>query len=315
MSYWSWRRPLRRLSLVLAAVATILPAAANAADTYTRTQHPVVLVHGLFGWDRLLFVVDHFFGIADTLRAGGSTVYVPQVSAANSTELRGEQLLHELRRLQALHGHQKFNLIGHSQGGGTARYVAAVAPELVASVTTFATPHHGSQAADVIIAGTSITLTAPVVQAAGTALAATIALLSGSAQPQNLAYALTSLSTRDSRRFNSFYPQGAPTRSCGEGPEVAQGVRYYSYGSQHVLTSLADPLDALLATISVTFLGQRNDGIVAPCSTHWGRVIRDDLPWNHFDHVNQLFGLRGLFAPNPTAVYRAHVNRLKLAGV
>mgnify|MGYP003302244223 CR=1 FL=1 len=42
----------------------------------------------------------------------------------------------------------KFNLMGHSQGGMTSRYVMSVRPDLVASVTTMATPHTGSPVAE-----------------------------------------------------------------------------------------------------------------------------------------------------------------------
>ena len=41
-----------------------------------------------------------------------------------------------MRQWAAKDGVKKFNLIGHSQGGPTIRYTAAVAPQLVASVTT-----------------------------------------------------------------------------------------------------------------------------------------------------------------------------------
>ena len=85
-------RLLRRL--VLAATAGLLLAGggAQAQTGYTQTRYPVVLVHGLFGFDSALGI-DYFYGIPDALRQGGAKVYVAQVSAANSTEVRGEQLL------------------------------------------------------------------------------------------------------------------------------------------------------------------------------------------------------------------------------
>lgn len=315
MSCFSWRRVLRRLLLGLAATAIVVPATGTAADTYTRTKYPVVLVHGLFGWDRLLLVVDHFFGIADTLRAGGSTVYVPQVSAANSTELRGEQLLYELRRLQALHGHEKFNLIGHSQGGSSARYVAAVAPALVASVTTIGTPHQGSASFDAFLGLAGATGTTALGGAAVGALGGVVSLFAGSAAPIDGLAAAQSLSSRGAQAFNRLFPQGAPSTPCRQGPAMVNGVRYYAFGGRVAATNLLDATDAILVTGATAFLGAASDGLVSPCSSRWGQVIRDDLPWNHFDQVNQSFGLRGLFTPDPVAVYRAHANRLKGAGL
>ena len=61
-------------------------------DAYTQTRYPIVLVHGLFGFDAI-GPVDYFHGIAGALRDGGATVYAPSVSAANLSEVRGEQLL------------------------------------------------------------------------------------------------------------------------------------------------------------------------------------------------------------------------------
>ena len=66
---------------------------------------------------------------------------------------------------------------------------------------------------------------------------------------------------------------------------------------------------------SLFFGWEQNDGLVGKCSSHWGVVLRDDYGWNHLDEVNQVLGLRGLFASSPASVYRAHANRLKSAGL
>jgi triacylglycerol lipase len=112
---------MRRLTLALA----LMLATAAHADTYTQTRYPIVLVHGLLGFDSLLGVLDYFNQIPGELRSGGAQVYVVDVSSANSTALRGEQLIAQLETLKALHGSAKFNLIGHSHGGPTARYTRA----------------------------------------------------------------------------------------------------------------------------------------------------------------------------------------------
>lgn len=62
------------------------------ATGYAQTKYPIVLVHGLFGFDRI-GPLEYFYGIPSDLRANGAQVYVAQVAAANSTEVRGEQLL------------------------------------------------------------------------------------------------------------------------------------------------------------------------------------------------------------------------------
>ena len=65
-------------------------------------------------------------------------VYVTEVSQLNTSELRGEELLAQVEEIVAISGKPKVNLIGHSQGGPTIRYVAGVRPDLIASVTSVA---------------------------------------------------------------------------------------------------------------------------------------------------------------------------------
>lgn len=310
--HMKWRRGCAALAVALAGAAA--PAAAL-ADTYTQTRHPVVLVHGMLGFDAI-GPVDYFYGIPAALRAGGATVYTPAVSALNSSEARGEQLLAQLRQLQAAHGHTRFNLVGHSHGGPTIRYVAAVAPELVASVTTVGAPHAGSPVADGIEAQAgAVGLTGVVAQVVN-ALGTVISWISGSpGLPQNALATLTSLNTRGAAAFNARFPQGAPTTPCGQGPEVVNGVRYYSVGGTGVVTHLLDPADAFLGLTSLYFKGEANDGLVGRCSAHWGTVLRDDHAWNHLDEVNQAFGLRSWFSADPVAFYRGQANRLKQLGL
>lgn len=288
---------------------------AVAADTYTQTRYPIVLVHGAFGFDAI-GPVSYWYGIVGALRSGGATVYTPSVSGAESSEARGEQLLRQLRSYKAAYGHQKFNLIGHSHGGPTARYVAAVAPELVASVTTVGSPHAGSKVADAIETVTSWTGTTGFAATLANGLASTIAFLSGSPTlPQDSLGSLKSLSTRGAANFNSRFPQGKPTSSCGQGPASVNGIRYWSVGGTSVATNVLDVSDALLVSTSVLFGFEQNDGLVGRCSSHWGTVLKDNYAWNHLDEVNQAFGLRGVFSQDPVAFYRSQANRIKGSGL
>ena len=289
--------------------------ATQAADTYAQTKYPVVLVHGLLGFDAI-GPINYFYGVPSALRNSGATVFTPNVSQANSTELRGEQLLLQLRNLKAQYGYAKFNLVGHSHGGNTARYVAAVAPELVASVTSVGTPHTGSKTADGIKNFTDAAHVTGLAVAVVDGLSNLIAFFSGSSgNPQSSFAALQSLSTTGAADFNRRFPQGAPTTACGQGAELVNGVHYHSYGGTSVLTNAFDVSDGVLGAGALFFGFEQNDGVVGQCSSHWGKVIRDDYPWNHLDEVNQAFGLRGLFSPDPVAMYRAQANRLKTLGL
>ena len=139
-------RSFVRATLLLLALALAAPS--HAQSDYTKTRHPIVLVHGLLGFDSLLGIYDYFYGLPSELRSGGAKVYIANVSSSNYTEVRGEQLIRYLDQLRATYGHTKFNLIGHSHGGPTARYVASVRPDLVASMTSVGSPHTGSKVAD-----------------------------------------------------------------------------------------------------------------------------------------------------------------------
>lgn len=301
-------RLLRLLLIALLACTT----SAHAADGYTATRHPIVLVHGLFGF-HTIGPVDYFHGIADALREGGATVYAPAVSAANLSEVRGEQLLQELLALKAAYGHEKFHLIGHSHGGPTARYVAAVAPELVASVTTIGSPHTGSKTADAM---KDLSRSSGVPAWLANTVSGALSWLAGAPSlPQDALGALASLDSAGAAVFNRRFPQAMPFQPCGEGAAVVNGVHYFSMSGTRVATNALDASDAVLALTSRDFGDEPNDGLVGRCSSHWGTVLRDDYEWNHLDEVNQALGLRAPLSPDPLAVYRLHANRLRKLGL
>ncbi|HFQ4972937.1 TPA: triacylglycerol lipase [Vibrio vulnificus] len=284
---------------------------------YTQTRYPIVLVHGLFGFDKLAGV-DYFYGIPESLTKDGAKVYVAQVSATNSSEVRGEQLLSQVEMLLAATGAAKVNLIGHSHGGPTARYVASVRPDLVASVTSIGGVNKGSKVADLVrghVSEGSLTEALAVKLAEG--LSGLIGLLSGgSGLDQDPLASLDALTTQGSLRFNQFYSEGLPQTECGEGEMLAgNGVYYYSWTGSSTYTNVLDPTDAPMAILGLAFAGEANDGLVGACSTHLGKVIRDDYKMNHLDEINGLLGIHHLFETDPVTLYRQHANRLKLQGL
>ncbi len=307
----------RMLSLAAVGLAGALTLAQPAAATgYTQTQYPIVLVHGLFGWDNLLGI-DYWYGIPSALTSDGARVYVAQVSAANSSEVRGEQLLAEVKQILAITGAKKVNLIGHSHGGPTIRYVASVRPDLVASATSVGGVNKGSAVADAI-RGTlpAGSLSESIVASIVNAFASLMGLLSSDGgAPQNSVAALDSLTTPGALAFNAKYPQGVPTTACGEGAYSANGVNYYSWSGGSQYTNFFDVLDPALVLTSLAFKGATNDGLVASCSSHLGRVIRDNYSMNHLDEINQFFGLVDIFETSPVTLYRQQANRLKNAGL
>lgn len=298
------------LASAISIVATPPPAHAAAAGAPTlvtasgqrtaeaRTKYPIVLVHGLLGFDNVLGV-DYFYGIPDTLAKAGARVYVAQLSGTNTSEIRGEQLLQELKTIRALEKDPtlKFNLIGHSQGAPTARYVAAVAPDMVASVTSVGGANGGTQVADLIDrlpeGGIARTVTATAVGL----IAKLIGILSGKDPgqlPEVPLNALASLTTEGGAAFDAKFPQGRPARgsSCAvkSGAAVVNGVRYASWTGVSTGLSVFDPSDGLLSALgALAFSGEANDGLLASCTTRLGEHL-GDYRQNHLDEINQVLG-------------------------
>lgn len=313
------KRMLPTLALTLGALAAAAPAQAS---DYAKTKYPIVFAHGLSGFANI-GPLDYWYGIPTDLQANGASTFVTQVSAFQSNEYRGEQLLAQVKTILAITGASKVNLVGHSQGAPTVRYVAGTMPAGVASVTTMGGVNkNGSPVADLILQASQL----PVIGAPATDLITSVVngfglflgLTGGETLNQDSYAALTSLSSAGTAAFNAQFPAGIPTTACGEGAYTSNGVRQYSFSGTGVLTNPLDPTDAMFGLTSLAFLGKsdwQNDGLVGRCGSHFGQVIRDNYFMNHIDEVNLLFGLTSLFETNPKAVYRQHANRLKLAGL
>ncbi|WP_257325276.1 lipase family alpha/beta hydrolase [Pseudoalteromonas rhizosphaerae] len=301
-------------TLYLCCLLFIFSNSANAG--YTQTKYPIVLAHGLMGFDDVLGV-DYFYRVPASLSRDGAQVFVTAVSSLNNSEQRGEQLLQQVEQIIALTGTTKVNLIGHSQGAQSIRYVASLRPDLVASATSVGGVNFGSPVADVVRQGlTPGSKLEGIAKTAFDAFGGLIALLSGNSQlPQDALGALESLTTEGALTFNQKYPEGLPAEQCQQGPMYAtNGVYYFSWSGTRTLTNIFDPSDAALAITAILIPGD-DDGLVSRCSSHLGYVLKDNYRMNHLDEVNQLIGFHHLFATDPLTVYRQHANRLKKLGL
>ena len=291
------------------------PVSATVVDHEAQTRYPIVLAHGLMGFG-YMGKQSYWRDIPETLRSHGAQVYVTQVSSFNSSELRGEQLLAQVRQIMQETGAKKVNLIGHSQGSHSVRYVAGMRPEWVASVTTVAGPTTGSEVADwVAVQQYAYPLSTNALLGFGNFVGELINRFTDARLPINADEALKSLSSTGAASFNRRFPAGVPTSLCGEGAHVVDGIHYYSWSSVGQFYRVFNEADYLMALSSKAFTREAdNDGLVGRCASHFGEVIRDDYPMNHFHSVNQMSGLVG---PNvdPIALYVEHAHRLKAAGL
>ncbi|RON96646.1 alpha/beta hydrolase [Pseudomonas fluorescens] len=283
------------------------------------TRYPVLLVHGLFGFERIGHF-ELFHDVKNALKAGGSRVFVPHLSATHKNEIRGEQLLAQIDRVLRGTGAEKVNLIGHSQGALAARYAAALAPHAVASVTSVSGPNHGSELADflrkALVPGR---LPEAVAQNVATLFGNFLSLLSGSARlPQNALAALNALTTEGVGDFNDKFPQGLPGSWGGHGAEQVNGVRYYSWSG--VLPadspSTLDTTRNICHALSQYFMTetQQNDGFVGRFSSHLGQVIRSDYPLDHLGSLRRTASPITTL-PDPIELYVEHAERLHAANL
>ncbi|TCM70954.1 triacylglycerol lipase [Acinetobacter calcoaceticus] len=322
----NWHKAVLSLGLILATSLSHARQeiqqvnASYVSSDYAQTRYPMVFSHGMAGYERLgsqQFGIDYWYQILPDLARNGAQVWATRVSPFNSTEVRGEQLLQQVEDILAISGAEKVNLIGHSQGGLTIRYVAGIMPEHVASLTTIGTPHQGSPVADYALTSEGTRLEKPLVRAMTFLSKALLwaQKLNPNQFPHDVLATGHSLSTLGAVEFNQKFPLGLPTLHCEEGPTEDAGIYFYSMSGTSTLTNILDPDSILAATGRLINLGKDNDGLVARCSAKFGQTIRDDFNWNHLDEVNQIMGLRSLMSPSPVDIYRQHANRLKLNGL
>ncbi len=218
-------------------------------------QAPIVLVHGLCGYDRISLggwtLKDYFPGIREQLEAVGNRVLVPRLSGTRSVAERAA----ELKRFIDKHVSKgRVHLIGHSMGGLDSRYMITHLgmAERVVSLTTVGTPHRGTTFADWGVRNFR-RLAAPLFQLLG------------------LSYqAFLDLTTAACRQFNAAVPN-------------VPGVRYFAVAGVCPVEWMSAPW-RLPAAIVHREEGP-NDGVVSLASAQWGEHT-DIWQGDHLNLVN-----------------------------
>ena len=217
-------------------------------------RYPVVLAHGLMGFDEIRLGRarhDYFRGVPARLERDGCVVHRSRVARTASIADRAAELTAFVRALPA----PRVNLVAHSMGGLDARYAIARLglARNVASLTTIGSPHRGSPLADL---GSGLAVRA----GAGAALARIGMKID----------ALHDLTTARMTEFNREVRdvRGVMYASVVGAPRERRGV-----------TPVLVP--------SWLWLGGQeipNDGMVPAASQRWGDVLRV-VPADHFAQI------------------------------
>jgi len=115
-------------------------------------RYPIVLMHG-FGVLAGMRRGGHLYGAASHLRQHGIAAFAPNVAPYNTVEFRTAMWRRRIQHVLDVTRRTKVNLVAHSMGGLDARYLVSIEGfhRHVASLTTIATPHHGSCIASLVL--------------------------------------------------------------------------------------------------------------------------------------------------------------------
>ena len=307
---------MRKLLLSIAALAVATCSSVSFASDYTKTRYPILLVHGVTGFDTIGGLIDYFYHIPWNLERSGAKVYTSSVSFVNSSENRGQQLASFINTLPE----SKLNLFAHSQGAPTARVAASLVPWRIASITSIDGVNKGSKVADVIRGilppGSYVE---GGVAAIANALGDIVNALSNQDHPQDAIAALETLTTPGTTQLNDALGwKGVNRWSCaGTAEDVWIGgnkIKFFSWNGSSPYTNVFDVADPFLAITSKAFGNEPNDGLVSACESMMGTVIGTRFDMNHVDAINQLFGVNSIWF-DPVSLYRQQANRLKNKGL
>jgi triacylglycerol lipase len=114
------------------------------------TKYPIMLIHGCGFRDRKLF--NYWGRIPAALEEEGAEIHYGNQDSWANIEYNAAVLKETLQKIIAETNKNKVNIIAHSKGGLEARYMISslCMADNVASLTTIATPHHGSVTIDIL---------------------------------------------------------------------------------------------------------------------------------------------------------------------
>jgi len=205
-------------------------------------------VHGAGFRDKNLFI-NYWGRIPGVLDDNGARIFYGNTDGWCSVENGAAALKATVEKVLAQTGSAKVNIVAHSKGGTEARYMISSLgmADKVASLTTIATPHHGSKTMDVFLAMPNLLLRAVAIPAD------IIRWFWGDKRPDFLK-GIQSLGTGYMKEFNKNNPDKS-------------GVYYQSYAA-----AMQSPMSDIIMSwpnYVIKSLDGENDGMVTVESAKW----------------------------------------------
>jgi triacylglycerol lipase len=208
------------------------------------TRQPIVFCHGMLGYSvlrlRNVDLNNYFNGLRERLTEQGFRVLMPQLGRTHSVAQRAEQLRRSIGRWTT----EPVNIVAHSMGGLDARFMITKLDmaDRVVSLTTIASPHHGTYFADWFV------------------------------DRFDGRFSFLSSLERLGLEVNGF--RAVTRASCRvfnvETPNSPR-VRYFSYSAFQVARKIPPVLRRAHSLIART--EGSNDGLVSERSAHWGEHV------------------------------------------
>ncbi len=243
------------------------------------TRYPLLLIHGA-GFRDLKYPV-YWGRIPGALEQRGAKIYYGEQDCWGSTATNARSIAQRIDAILVETGCEKVNIIAHSKGGLDARMAISSLGygAKVASLTTVATPHHGSQTLDKLYS-----LPRSIWNIAAFAVNNWIRLV-GDKKPDFLELC-RGLTTDAAEEFNRNNPD-------------VPGVFYQSFAC--VMGSPLSDINLSTANAILNRLEGPNDGLVSVTSAFWG------TEWN----ILRSNGSRGISHLDAIDLRRAPLTRKK----
>jgi triacylglycerol lipase len=274
--------------IIIAALAFLIaiPVFAGGSDPKCNTKYPVVLAHGmgasatigLFG----IQLIDYWGRIPDALQDENANVYITSVNGMDSTVNKAKSFKTQVLQILAITGASKVNIIGHSHGTIYSRYMISNLgmDSKVASYTSLAGPHRGSDLADALMYG----LPDSIVTLVAGSMDVLYAFVFGDTNPQSIENGYDVTTTHMINNFNPNTPDKA-------------GIYYQSYGAK--VKTLAQSGLMEVSWLAILALGAgANDGLVPESSAKWTNykgTISGAWWCTGIDHLNMVDMVFGLY--------------------